>query len=612
MSAEVEQREEVLRSWLEDALIHGWASGWSSSPLRWRTGILWTRWRVASVSVAVLWILAAVMLCALWEHGSPYQVDVASLHHFVRVNMAMVAAVTGAALLAMIWGFPVVFMAGAWWIFRARPGRRGDRTYGTARWHPLRREWWNPEHAIAAALVIRPETRASADGIVPWTVKDATFVHFPWTQLSRHTLVVGATGSGKTTGIYHHIMLSSRVPWIYQDQKAELPLRSRFPERPVWGLDTRGYKTRSAVWNPMDEVQGPEDIEVMSALLFPDKGNMNDWIVRGARMLFEAMCKRWHFGSLQEYVYLIEHTSMERIIAELPAGYTTALADARARAYYVSEILDVLRPWINTARIAEVTFGPSTVTLNDFIDRGGYVLCNEDKHLRQPVTLFWGMLLHRLRNRSALDAFPLLLLLDEFGDAGRIPNMAQALAMYRSKGVGIVAGVQSLALMESVYGEAEWKAVRDGFGTYIVLAANITPQLQAELTEQLGSFTVEHAQSSAGVSGPGGGVHMGMSSPSRVASPLVPLDQWAYWSAARAAIVRGSTGPTWWIPWPVEIAPSPIGERMLTEAGEWRLRESQRIAALGTVVRGELPAAIPVAAELVVPHERMAEAEVWP
>jgi type IV secretory pathway TraG/TraD family ATPase VirD4 len=62
-------------------------------------------------------------------------------------------------------------------------------------------------------------------------------------------------------------------------------------------------------------------------------------------------------------------------------------------------------------------------------------------------------LLHRLRNRPSGDASPLVLLLDEFGDAGRIPNMAQALATYRSKGVAIVAGVQSFALMESVYGE---------------------------------------------------------------------------------------------------------------------------------------------------------------
>ena len=76
-----------------------------------------------------------------------------------------------------------------------------------------------------------------------------------------------------------------------------------------------------------------------------------------------------------------------------------------------------------------------------------------------------------------------------------------------------------------------------------------------------------------------------------MASPLVPIDQWALWSAARAAIVRGATGPTWWIPWPVDIVPSPVGERLMIGDGDWRLREGKRVAALGAAVRNELPVA---------------------
>jgi hypothetical protein len=568
-------REETTTAWIERALTDGWAIGWARSPLLWvPRAVIWPKRRIGTVAFLVLGSGLLLVMAAAGASGvHPFELDGGHLLSFVRANLLALAFVLAFAFFTLAWIAPLLVVAMIGRVLRGRRGRRGDRTHGTARWYPLRREWWNPRDAVAAALVLRPKGPASQDGLVPWTMKDATFVHFTWSQLSRHMLVVGTTGSGKTTSFYHHLMLSSRVPWVYQDQKAELPLFDRFPDRPVWGLDTRGYESRSGVWNPMEEVQGPEDIEVMSALLFPDRGNMNDWIVRGARMLFEAMCKRWRFESLQQYVYLVEHQSMDWIVSNLPSGYATALADQRARAYYVSEILDVLRPWINTARIAAVTYGASTVTLDDFMERGGYVLCNEDKHLRQPVTLFWGMLLHRLRNRPSGDAAPLLLLLDEFGDAGRIPNMAQALAMYRSKGVGIVAGVQSFALMESVYGETEWRAVRDGFGTYIVMAAN----------------TMQHTQGSAGLTGPTPSVHVGVSAPSRVASPLVPIDQWALWSAARAAIVRGATGPTWWIPWPVDIGPSPVGERLSIGGGDWRVREGKRVAALGAAVRCEMP-----------------------
>ncbi len=577
--------------WIERALTDGWAAGWAKSPLVWAPPfITWRARRVAIVVLIALGLGLLLIMAAATAGVNPFHMEGGDVPRFVKANLTVLAFLFAFSFVAFAWAAPVLVVIAVSRAFRGQKGRRGDRTHGTARWYPLQREWWNPKEAVAAALVMRPNSPEAQDGLVPWTMKDTTFVHFTWGQLSRHVLVVGTTGSGKTTSLYHHLMVSSRVPWVYQDQKAELPLFDRFPDRPVWGLDTRGYETRSGVWNPMEEVQGPEDIEVMSALLFPDKGNMNDWIVRGARMLFEAMCKRWHFESLQQYVYLIEHQSLDAIVAHLPAGYATALADQRARAYYVSEILDVLRPWINTSRIVQVTYGASTVTLDDFIERGGYVLCNEDKHLRQPVTLFWGMLLHRLRNRPSSEASRLVLLLDEFADAGRIPNMAQALAMYRSKGVGIVAGVQSFALMESVYGETEWRAVRDGFGTYIVLAANITPQLQMELTEQLGSFTMQHTQGGGGITGPNPSVHVGVSAPSRVASPLVPIDQWALWSAARAAIVRGASGPTWWIPWPVDIVPSPAGARLTAESGDWRLREANRVASLGAAVRGQLPA----------------------
>jgi type IV secretory pathway TraG/TraD family ATPase VirD4 len=594
------KRVHALAGAPDKLLVVEWPGRWSSSPLvEKHVG----RWRVVQAARWIfLWLGLGVCLSLLW-----------ALSFYVLQPSMMLALLLAYAVLALLcMSTPILFFV--FLASRSRTGRRGDRTHGTAQWHSIRREWWNPDQAVAAALVMRPETPMAAEGLVSWGVKDTTFAHFTWDQLSRHMLIVGATGSGKTTTMYHHLMLSSRMPWIYQDQKGDLPLRERFPDRPVWGLDTRGHRTRSGVWNPMEEVKGPEDVEVISALLFPDKGNMNDWVVRGARMLFEAMCKRWHFESLQQYVYMLEHTPLDKIIEHLPAGYVAALADQRSRAYYMGEIMDVLRPWINTSRIADVTYGRSTVTLDDFIERGGYVVCNEDKHLRQPVTLFWGMLLHRLRNRPTGQTHPLLLLMDEFGDAGRIPNMAQALALYRSKGVGIIAGIQSFSLIKSVY-DNEWEAIRDGFGTQVIMTAHITPQLQMELTQQLGTFTMEHQQNSFGLSGGMGGLNVssGTSTATRQASSLVPVDQWGYWSANRAVIVRGATGPTWWIPVSIELTPSPVGDKVIPDRdADWRMNERERIAVFGESEVPMLPAAQPALSLVPAPPRAPSRVERGP
>jgi len=469
---------------------------------------------------------------------------------------------------------------------------RRDDTYGDARFAPLAAEFDEPS-AVAACLVYRPESPRSETGYVAATPHDLRIVRWSWDQLSRHVLVVGTTGSGKTSTVFSHLMLSSRVPWVYQDQKADLPLRDLFPTRPVWGLDTRGYRSRSAVWNPLDEVRGPEDVEVLSALLFPDRGDMNDWVIRGARLLFEGMLKHHHFQSLQAVAWLLEQKPIEGIVESLPGGYASSVQDPRTRSYFHSTLLEVLKPW-NTARIAAVTMEPSTVRLEDFIREGGYVLANEDKHLRQPVTLFWGMLLYRLRQRAA-SCSRLLLLMDEFGDAGRIPNMAQALALYRGKGVGIVAGVQSLGLMRAVYGESEWTAVRDGFGTLVVLAANMPAELRREVTDQLGKWTRLHEHTannwnspSLSLSGHGasvslGGIGGGRSTPTRHPVDLIPMDQWAVWGAARAAIVR-SLQPTWWVPVGVSLQPAPLGPPVPEPAGDWRSLEKERVAQLGEVL----------------------------
>jgi type IV secretory pathway TraG/TraD family ATPase VirD4 len=138
----------------------------------------------------------------------------------------------------------------------------------------------------------------------------------------------------------------------------------------------------------------------------------------------------------------------------------------------------------------------------------------------------------------------LILLFDEFGDAGRVPNMAAALALYRSKNVAIVAGIQTYSLMEAVYRE-DWKAVRDGFGTLIVMTANLPDEMQGQLTRQLGQRSEVH--SGLAVQLNSGGPSLTVSAGSDQARDLVPLDQWGAWSEGHACLVRGRR-PTWWVP----------------------------------------------------------------
>jgi len=134
-------------------------------------------------------------------------------------------AVLLALFQTVFYGLPVA--AVVYYVLRRRRGRRRadasrDDTYGDARFAPLTAEFAEPD-AAAACLVYRPEGKRTEVGYVPASARDLRVARWSWDQLSRHVLVVGATGSGKTSTVFSHLMLSARVPWVYQDQKAERP-----------------------------------------------------------------------------------------------------------------------------------------------------------------------------------------------------------------------------------------------------------------------------------------------------------------------------------------------------------------------------------------------------
>lgn len=372
-----------------------------------------------------------------------------------------------------------------------------------------------------------------------------TFLSFPWIVLCRHILVFGTQGSGKTSAFFGHAMQSASCPWIYQDAKAELPFLAQFPDALVWGLDVRGHESRSGVWNPLSEIRGPEDFELITDYVFPENPqDSNPWVRGMARTLFRAILESRPWPSLQEIGRSLRATRLEPFLKGLPPVWQDLMKEPKSQVPILQDLVMTLARW-ETERICAITEGESTVSLDAYIRSGGYVLnCEESNALKAPVHLFWAMLLGRLRNRPE-GASPLLLLLDEFGDCGRIPNIANALALLRSKGVAIMAGIQSMGLLKLVYRQ-DWEAVVDGFGTQIWLARNLQDEARMKLSQRLGKLTrkVPPAGKNA--------------KPTEKEADLLPVDAWGGWSEAGAALSR-QHGHTYWLPLSLSIPKTPLG-----------------------------------------------------
>lgn len=372
-----------------------------------------------------------------------------------------------------------------------------------------------------------------------------TLVSLTWDTLSRHILILGAQGSGKTTAIFGHIQHSALCPWIYQDSKAELPFQEDFPEACVWGLDVRGHQSRSGIWNPMEEVRSKEDRDLLVDVVFPSNPHdANPWVRDMARALFGAILASRRWPSIQEIARTLRKSRLDPFLAGLDPIYRDAMAEPKSQVPVLQDLVVGLSRW-ETERIRAITEGPSTVTLDDFIARGGYVMnCEMSDALRVPVYCFWSLLLGRLRNRIE-GASPVLLLLDEFGDCGRLPNIERALVLLRSKGVSIVAGIQNQGLLQEVYPKS-WQAVLQGFGTRIWLARNLEGDLREKLSRALGKWTRRIPPTNKN------------SQPTEKEADLMPLDAWGRWSEERAALAQ-SHGFTYWLPLSLKVTRPPLG-----------------------------------------------------
>jgi hypothetical protein len=391
-----------------------------------------------------------------------------------------------------------------------------------------------------------------------------TLLAFRWDILNSHVFVVGPQTSGKTASFYAPIMYSSLVPWVYQDSKAELPFRDEFSDLPVWGLDIRGHQTRSGIWNPMEEIRSTEDFDLLVDYIFPvNPKDPNPWVREMARVIFGAVLRSRRWESIQQIARTLRESRLEPFLATLDPIFQDTMKEPKSQVPVLQDLVVTLSRW-ETVRVRAITEGKSTVTLDDYIDLGGYVMnCEDSDALKVPVHVFWAMLLGRLRNRPE-GASKLLLLLDEFGDCGRIPNIQRALVLLRSKGVAIVAGIQNLGLLQDVY-PTDWKAVMEGFGTRIWLARKLEDELREKLSKALGKITRRVPPSSK------------EGKETEKEADLMPLDAWGKWSEARVALGR-LHGFTYWLPVPLPIPKTRLGPEL--EGGDpWADSEAELRAA---------------------------------
>lgn len=349
---------------------------------------------------------------------------------------------------------------------------------------------------------------SSPQGGYPIGQKNSRWVVLP-DSMAYHALIVGGSGSGKTSTQVIPLLLESRLPAFVVDIKGELhektaPVISKRSKIKIfnpsdaaaWGYDPFGaVRKESAVL----------DMTTIANALVPlSPGASKDefWVSEAQHFLAGALLFSWEAGAtFTQAMRTIQATPAEKLVA---AAVKNGSEDVRVLlGHFDGMASETLSSVFATLSSKTMVFASDPDIMRCFgSDR---VISPED--LLNGTTIFFQIPEHRLevyRNVTQLIIGQFLkfweqqpddgsgkprvnFVLDEFFRLGKLSSVENGMATLRSKGVRIHAITQSLAQIEQLYERVGARALADNFGVKVLLGAT-EPESQKYFADLIGSY----------------------------------------------------------------------------------------------------------------------------
>ncbi|MCL1914959.1 MAG: type IV secretory system conjugative DNA transfer family protein [Eubacteriaceae bacterium] len=325
-------------------------------------------------------------------------------------------------------------------------------------------------------------------------------------SLDGHILVIGGSGSGKSSCIAIPTLLSWNGPVFAIDIKGELydhsqsfrtdaicinPLESSIGYDPFCTLDSGK--------NPVQDAR-----EIALALIPEPVGNSDPFWARTAQNLLAACIVHFH----PEGKTFIE--TIDTILSSNPKALLKELSESKSGSAVLIGHFTILPPATISGVFTELSSRliefSSDKNVRDFLSMSNSIspACLEEGHdifVRVPEHLIeqWGGLLRlitiqtirHLERRADTGNKKTLVLVDEAARLGKIEILLGGLATLRSKGATFMIIIQSLAQLDMVYGSQARKAIADNCPYKAVLGAS-DPDTQESLSRLIGTAEKPH------------------------------------------------------------------------------------------------------------------------
>lgn len=391
-----------------------------------------------------------------------------------------------------------------WLIFKESRVPFSD-AHGTARFAGFKE--------LKAANILRKTFETNAGDFIIGKCKKGYLI-LPTERTSRHELIVGVNGSGKTKSIIcPNITKSTGESLFISDVKRQKGTTNG----ELWEL-TSGYKKRAYYFSPLEPQKNMLKFnwipalrgDVVTAKLFAEAVVFSSEAVKNSgENLFwyetarDLLAATWLHAAETDHptpfnayrILMSEESELKKLLENSPVMEAKLLArtylDAPERTS--GSMLTTARNSFGFMQSREIQHFTETAKATDFsaLRRQEtaiyYQARSEKKTLLQPLNCL--ILTYIFRQLKEADGLMVKFILDEFANFGKIPDFHTEITLLRDKNLPIITAVQTLrSQIESNYGKNPTDTILSNFNNKFCFAG-LDGNSAEEISRSLGEFT---------------------------------------------------------------------------------------------------------------------------
>ncbi|MBI4828659.1 MAG: DUF853 family protein [Nitrospinae bacterium] len=321
---------------------------------------------------------------------------------------------------------------------------------------------------------------------------------------TRHVLVVGKTGAGKTQALAHVLdrLRARGEKIIIYDAKGDFT--SAFYNPGAGDLIFNPLDARCARWNLFGDLVALYDIESLTASLIPPQPRSDDFWTITPRQVMEGII---HYCLSNGCA---NNEGLYRIISLPPDQIADALRATKgaefARAHLNDKAGNTSKNILSTLNMRSGAFRYLAGLDGDFVIRKwltdgkpGFIYISAppdaQETLKPVVSLFIDLAARKLLSLDDDPTRRMFFFLDEFGSLQKLPAVVALLAMARSKGGSLWLGTQDLGQIDDVYGPAQRQTIVNNCATNLIFSVG-DPETARFFSEKLGDAEIEEVNES--------------------------------------------------------------------------------------------------------------------